>query len=115
MKASQLRAMDEARLAEQLTDLHEEWRNLRFQEAVGKLTATSRIREIRKSIARIHTIRTERETEAATRAYLAQREVAQAARVSTSGGAPAATTIERRFVVESTIPAESAATPAGQT
>ena len=38
---------------------------LRFQEAVGKLTATSRIRQIRKDIARIHTIRTERVMDAA--------------------------------------------------
>ena len=44
-----------------------EWRNLRFQEAVGKLTATARIRQIRKDIARIHTIRTEREIDAAMR------------------------------------------------
>ena len=113
MKAAELRAMDEARLVEQLTDLHEEWRNLRFQEAVGKLTATARIREIRKSIARIHTIRTERQTEAATRAYLAQRQGAQAAPLTTPA-ARATTTTERRFVVESTIPAETAATPAGQ-
>lgn len=65
MKADELRAMDEARLQETLTGLHVEWRDLRFQEAVGKLTATARTREIRKTIARIHTIRTEREMEAA--------------------------------------------------
>ena len=77
MKAAELRGMDDARLGEQLDDLHTEWRNLRFQEAVGKLTATSRIREIRKTIARIHTIRTEREADAATRAFLAQRQPVQ--------------------------------------
>jgi large subunit ribosomal protein L29 len=58
-------------LSEHLTDLHTEWRHLRFQEAIGKLTATHRIREIRKEIARIHTIRTEREMDAALRASLA--------------------------------------------
>ena len=72
MKAAELRAMSNDQLAERLTELHDEWRDLRFQEAIGKLTATARTREIRKTIARIHTIRTERETEAATRAYLAQ-------------------------------------------
>jgi large subunit ribosomal protein L29 len=67
VKAQELRVMDEARLDETLTKLHAEWRDLRFQEAVGKLTETARIREIRKSIARIHTIRTERHMEAEQR------------------------------------------------
>ena len=47
---------------EALADLHKELRDLRFQDAVGQFTATSRPREIRKAIARIHTIRTEKET-----------------------------------------------------
>lgn len=68
MKASELRAMDADNLGHTLTQLHEEWRDLRFKEAVGQLTETARIREIRKSIARIHTIRTERELEAALEA-----------------------------------------------
>jgi large subunit ribosomal protein L29 len=37
---------------------------MRFQEAVGKLTATARIRQIRKDIARIKTIQSERLIEA---------------------------------------------------
>jgi large subunit ribosomal protein L29 len=61
MKPAELRALDDQKLNSQLADLQAEWRNLRFQEAVGKLTATSRIREIRKDIARIKTIQTERE------------------------------------------------------
>ncbi len=56
--------MDENRLIHQLDELQAEWRNLRFQQAVGKLTATSRIREIRKDIARIKTIQMERLIEA---------------------------------------------------
>jgi large subunit ribosomal protein L29 len=71
MKPAELRAMTEAQLSEQLTDLHVEWRNLRFQEAIGKLTATARIGQIRKDIARIHTIRTERRMDAELRARLA--------------------------------------------
>jgi large subunit ribosomal protein L29 len=67
MKPSELRALDEVRLTETLDELHEEWRNLRFQEAIGKLTATSRIGQIRRDIARIHTIRTERLMDAEAR------------------------------------------------
>jgi large subunit ribosomal protein L29 len=50
--------------AQQIADLQAEWRSLRFQEAVGQLTATARTRQIRKDIARIKTIQTEREIEA---------------------------------------------------
>jgi large subunit ribosomal protein L29 len=70
VKATELRAFNEVQLQDQLNELHAEWRNLRFQEAIGKLTATARIRQIRKEIARIHTIRTEREHDAALRASL---------------------------------------------
>jgi large subunit ribosomal protein L29 len=57
--------MSEVQMEQQLTDLHTEWRNLRFQEAVGQLTATARIGQIRRDIARIHTVRTERDIDAA--------------------------------------------------
>ena len=59
MKPSELRGMTDEQLEARLKELHTEWRDLRFQDAVGNLTATSRVREIRKDIARIHTIRTE--------------------------------------------------------
>ncbi|MCC6887529.1 MAG: 50S ribosomal protein L29 [Hyphomicrobiales bacterium] len=65
MKAADVRAMNDETMEQTLSDLHTEWRNLRFQEAVGQLTATARIRQIRKDIARIHTVRTEREIDAA--------------------------------------------------
>ncbi|HEV2108389.1 MAG TPA: 50S ribosomal protein L29 [Thermomicrobiales bacterium] len=65
MKATELRALDDTQLEGQLDSLHGEWRDRRFDEAVGKLSETARIREIRKSIARIHTIRTERSMDAA--------------------------------------------------
>lgn len=70
MKPAEIRGMTDEQLQAQLTELHEEWRNLRFQEAIGKLTATARIRQIRKDIARIHTIRTERRIDEALRAAL---------------------------------------------
>lgn len=63
MKPTEIRAMGNEKLDEQVNDLLGEWRNLRFQEAVGQLTATARIRQIRKDIARIKTIQTEREIE----------------------------------------------------
>ena len=70
MKPAEIRALSEEQLEQQLTDLHVEWRNLRFQEAVGRLTQTSRIGQIRRDIARIHTIRTERQMDAQARALL---------------------------------------------
>ncbi len=62
MKASEIRELSNEQMEETLAELHKELRDLRFQDAVGQFTATSRPREIRKAIARIHTIRTERET-----------------------------------------------------
>jgi large subunit ribosomal protein L29 len=67
MKASEFRAMTEDQLSSVLQELHEEWQNLRFQEAIGRLTATARIGQIRRDIARIHTIRTERVMDEAIR------------------------------------------------
>ena len=70
MKAADIRGMNEMQVEKQLTDLHTEWRNLRFQEAVGQLTHTARIKQIRKDIARIHTVRTEQEIDAALSAAI---------------------------------------------
>ena len=72
MRPADIRGMSEQQLADQVSALKREWRELRFQEAVGQLTATARIRQIRRDIARIYTIRTERQLEAA----LAQRAAA---------------------------------------
>lgn len=61
MKASEIRELSNEQMEETLVELHKELRDLRFQDAVGQFTATARPREIRKAIARIHTIRTERD------------------------------------------------------
>ena len=61
MKPAELRALSAEQAEEKLRELYGEWRDLRFQEAVGQMTATSRIREIRKDIARIKTIQGEAE------------------------------------------------------
>lgn len=61
MNPAEIRALNEQQMDDHLAELHEEWRNLRFQEAIGRLTATARTKQIRKTIARIHTIRGERQ------------------------------------------------------
>jgi len=68
MKPAEVRGLNADQLSQHLTDLHTEWRTLRFDEAVGKLTATARIGQIRKDIARIHTERRWREIENTLRA-----------------------------------------------
>ena len=65
MKASEIRGLNDEQMEERLKELHTELRDMRFQEAVGQLTQTSRPREVRKDIARIHTVRTEKAAQAA--------------------------------------------------
>jgi large subunit ribosomal protein L29 len=60
MDAAELRALNEEELDERLQELKTEWRDLRFDEAVGRLTNPMRIRQIKREIARIKTIQTER-------------------------------------------------------
>jgi large subunit ribosomal protein L29 len=78
VKPAEIRVLSDAELDDRIRTLKTEWRELRFQEAVGQLTATTRIRQIRKDIARIHTIRTERELDAATQAALGQQGITPA-------------------------------------
>lgn len=56
MKPSELRAMSEAQLAEQLEQAREEYFKLRFQLASGGLNDTSKLRQARREIARIATV-----------------------------------------------------------
>ena len=51
-------------LGEQLAKLKKEQFNLRFQRANGQLENTGRVREVRKSIARIETVLTEQRRKA---------------------------------------------------
>ena len=48
-------------LAKELTDAKKELFNLRFQNATNQLDNTARIKEVRKNIARIQTIITQKE------------------------------------------------------
>lgn len=56
MKADDLKQMTADQLDEQLSKLKKEQFNLRFQRASGQLENTSRVREVRRDIARIKTV-----------------------------------------------------------
>ncbi len=60
MKAAEVRQKTPDELAEALRALRKEALNLRFQRASGQLEATSRVREVRRDIARIQTVVNER-------------------------------------------------------
>ena len=56
MKASDLRARTSDQLQDQLLQLKKEQFNLRFQKASGQLENTSRVRQVRRDIARVLTL-----------------------------------------------------------
>jgi large subunit ribosomal protein L29 len=56
MKAADLRHKSDDELADQLLALKRETLNLRFQRVSGQLESTSRLRSVRRDIARIQTI-----------------------------------------------------------
>jgi len=64
MKANEIRRLSTEDLNLRVGELKEELFNLRFQLAVGQLENTARIRYVRKLIAQMKTILTEREKEA---------------------------------------------------
>ncbi|GMB10009.1 LSU ribosomal protein L29P [Thermolongibacillus altinsuensis] len=61
MKAKEIRELTTAEIEQKIKALKEELFNLRFQLATGQLENTARIREVRKTIARMKTIIRERE------------------------------------------------------
>ncbi|MBZ0158298.1 MAG: 50S ribosomal protein L29 [Alphaproteobacteria bacterium] len=60
MKASDFRALSVEELKQKENDLRKELFNLRFQLAKGELQSNSRIRAVRKDIARMLTVMTEK-------------------------------------------------------
>jgi large subunit ribosomal protein L29 len=58
---SELDAFDDERLVAELKKAKEELFNLRFQSATGQLESHGRLKAVRRDIARIYTIRRERE------------------------------------------------------
>ena len=56
MKISDVKAMTADQLKDELLNLKKEQLNLRFQKATGQLEKTSRIRQVRRDVARIKTV-----------------------------------------------------------
>ena len=63
-KADDYRAKSTDELGDQLVKLKKEAFNLRFQRANGQLEKTNRVREVRRTIARIETVLTEQRRKA---------------------------------------------------
>ncbi|PPR28484.1 MAG: 50S ribosomal protein L29 [Alphaproteobacteria bacterium MarineAlpha10_Bin1] len=59
MKIDDTRGMTEDELKTSLLSLKKEAFNLRFQQAIGQLENTSRMREVRRDIARVKTVMTD--------------------------------------------------------
>ena len=64
-KVTDLRANTDDQLTEQLGNLKREAFNLRFQAATSQMEKPSRVKEVRRDIARIKTLQTERTRSAA--------------------------------------------------
>ena len=64
MKPSDIRALSEDQMKDELVKLKKEQFNLRFQRATGQLDNTARVRQIRRDVARIQTIARVKQAEA---------------------------------------------------
>ncbi len=62
MKPAEIRKLSIAEIEAQVSDARHELLNLRFQTITGQLTDTSRVRVIRRDIARMETIIREKRT-----------------------------------------------------
>jgi len=61
MKAKEIRSMETTAIETEIVNLKKELFDLRFQAAVGQLEDTAKLSKIKKDIARMYTIITERE------------------------------------------------------
>ncbi|MBN2139574.1 MAG: 50S ribosomal protein L29 [Desulfovibrionaceae bacterium] len=61
MTGKELRALNDAQLAEKLAEFRRELFNLRFQHATAQLENTQRIPEAKRTVARILTVQRERQ------------------------------------------------------
>ena len=64
-KASELRDLDDEQLVTRLDEAKQELFNLRFQHVTGQLDNTARMGQVKKDIARLHTLLRDREIAAA--------------------------------------------------
>ncbi|MDP2740113.1 MAG: 50S ribosomal protein L29 [Pseudorhodobacter sp.] len=65
MNAQELKAKTPDQLRDQLVALKKEAFNLRFQQATGQLENTSRMRNVRRDVARIKTVLNQKAADAA--------------------------------------------------
>jgi large subunit ribosomal protein L29 len=65
MRPSEIRNLTQVELGRHLDESYQEMFNLRFQYATGQLKNTTRLGEVRREIARLHSIMRERELVAA--------------------------------------------------
>jgi large subunit ribosomal protein L29 len=63
LKASQLRELSSEEIDKKLIEAKQNLFNLRFQLAIGKLENVAKVKEIKKEIARILTVKYEKERE----------------------------------------------------
>ena len=61
---SDLKTMTPDQLQDELVNLKKEQFNLRFQRATGQLENTSRVREVRRDIARVRTLQRQKPAQA---------------------------------------------------
>jgi len=65
MKTEDIKVLSDDQLSDELAKLKKEQFNLRFQKATGQLNNTSRVRDVRRTIAKIKTVQSQK---AATKA-----------------------------------------------
>ncbi|MDD8022185.1 MAG: 50S ribosomal protein L29 [Paracoccaceae bacterium] len=65
MNAQELKAKTPDQLRDELVALKKEAFNLRFQQATGQLENTARMRAVRRDVARVKTVLTQKAAEAA--------------------------------------------------
>ena len=65
MEAKQIRTLSAEEIKTKIADTREELMKLRFQQVTGQLTDTSRLRTLRRDVARMETILTELQQKAA--------------------------------------------------
>lgn len=80
MNVEEVRGLSDEEIRREIESQHEEWRNLRFQNALGRLTTFHQLREVRKSIARLHTVLRERAIEREPAAHYAANDRVRARR-----------------------------------
>ena len=100
MKAADIRAMTIDQIDDEVLKLKKEQFNLRFQRATGQLENTSRVREVRRDIARLKTVAQEqalRRAEEVKRTKRMPKRTLQGVVVSDKQAKTVVVRVERRF------------------